>query len=58
MCVALVQYPHLVLCVVASPNAIFSSIVPNFALQKVPPPVQDEHGDVVEDSGWAHKMVL
>jgi len=55
MYVALVQYPHLVSCVVASPNAIPSSIVPNFGPQEVLPPIQDEHGNAMEDNEWAYK---
>ncbi len=39
---------------VVGPNAIPSSIVPNITPQKVPP-ILDEHGDVMEDSEWAHK---
>ncbi len=46
------QYLHLVPYVVPSPNVIPSLIVPNLALQEVPPPVQDENGDVSE---WAQK---
>jgi hypothetical protein len=30
-----------------------SSIVPNHAFQEVPPLIQDEHGDAMEDSEWA-----
>ncbi len=33
-------------------NAIPSLIVPDLALQEVPPPIQDENGDVSE---WAQK---
>jgi hypothetical protein len=40
---------------VARPNAIPSSIVPDFAPQNVPPPIQDEHGNAMEDSKWVHK---
>jgi hypothetical protein len=36
-------------------NAIPSLVVPDFAPQEVPPPIQDEHGNVMEDSEWAHK---
>jgi hypothetical protein len=49
------QYPHLVTCVVTSPNAIHSSIVPNLAPQEVPPSIQDEHGDAMENNEWAHE---
>ncbi len=55
MYVDLVQYPHLVSCVATDPNAIPSLIVPNLAPQKVFPPIQNEHGDAMEDSEWAHK---
>jgi hypothetical protein len=41
--------------VVASPNAIPSLIVPNLALQKVPPLIQNESGNAMEDNEWAHK---
>ncbi len=37
---------------VAGPNAIPSLIVPDLALQKVPPPIQDEDRNVSE---WVHK---
>jgi len=40
---------------VVSPNAIPSSIVPYLTFQKVPPLIQDESGNVMEDSEWAHK---
>ncbi len=46
------QYLHLVPYVVAGLNAIPSLIVPNFALQEVLPPIQNENGDVSE---WAQK---
>ncbi len=46
------QYPHLVPYVVVGPNVIPSLIVLNLALQEVPPPIQDENGDVSE---WAQK---
>ncbi len=46
------QYFHLVPYVVASPNAIPSLIVLDLALQEVPPPIQDENGDVSE---WVQK---
>ncbi len=49
------QCPHLVTCVVVSPYAIPSSIVLDFAPQEIFPPIHDEHGDAMEDSGWAHK---
>ncbi len=49
------QYPHIVSCVVASPDATPSLVVPNFAPQEVPLPIQNEHGDAMEDSEWAHK---
>ncbi len=52
MYIVLVQYLHLVPCVVVDPNAIPSLIVPNIAPQEVLPPIQDENGDVSE---WAHK---
>jgi hypothetical protein len=55
MYVVLVQYLHFVSCVVASLDAIPSSIVPDFAPQEVPPPIQDEHGDAMEDNEWVHK---
>jgi hypothetical protein len=32
-----------------------SSIILDFAPQNVPPPIQNEHYDVMEDSEWAHK---
>jgi hypothetical protein len=35
-------------------NAIPSLVVPDFTPQKVPP-IQDEHGNVMEDNEWAHK---
>jgi len=44
------QYLHLVPYVVIGPNAIPSLIIPDFALQKVSPSIQDENGDVSE---WA-----
>jgi hypothetical protein len=47
-----VKYPHLVPYVVVGPNAIPSLIVLDFALQEVPPLIQDENGDVSE---WAQK---
>jgi hypothetical protein len=40
--------------VVASPNAILSLVTPDLAPQKVPFPIQDEHGDAMED-GECHK---
>jgi hypothetical protein len=43
------QYPHLVSCVVASPYVILSLVVLDLAPQKVPPSIQDEHGDAMED---------
>jgi hypothetical protein len=55
MYVVLVQYLHLVTCVVASSFVIPSSVVLNLAPQEVPPPIQDEHGNAMEDSEWAHK---
>jgi hypothetical protein len=36
-------------------DAIFSSIISDLALQEVLPPIQDEHGHVMEYSEWAHK---
>jgi hypothetical protein len=50
MYVVLVQYPHLVSCA-----AIPSIVVPYFAPQEVPLQIQEKHGDVMEDSEWAHK---
>jgi hypothetical protein len=41
--------------VVVGLDAIPSLVVPNFAPQEVLPPIQNEHGDVMEDSEWAHK---
>jgi len=35
-------------------NAIPSLVVLDFAPQEVPP-IQDEHGNVMEDNEWAHK---
>jgi hypothetical protein len=55
MYVVLVQYPHLVTCVVVSPYAILLSIVPNFAPQELPLLIENDHGDVMEDSEWVHK---
>jgi len=55
MYVVLVQYLHLVTCVVASLYAIPSSVVPNLAPQEVSPPIQNEHGNAMEDSEWAHR---
>jgi len=55
MYVTLVQYPHLVSCVVVGPNVVPSSVVPNPTPQKVLLPIQDEHGDAMEDSEWVHK---
>ncbi len=49
------QCPHLVTCVVVSSYVIPSSIILDLAPQEVPPPIQDEHGDAMEDSVWAHK---
>jgi hypothetical protein len=46
------QYLHLVPYVVVGPNEIPSLIVPDLALQEVPPPIQDENEDVSE---WAQK---
>ncbi len=64
MYVDLVRYPHFFTIVVIGLSvishyvhcfsAIPSSFVPNLAPQKVPPPIQDKHGDVMEDSEWAH----
>ncbi len=36
-------------------SAIPSLVVPNFAPQKVPPLIQDEHGNIMEDSEWGYK---
>jgi hypothetical protein len=55
MYVDLVQYPHLVTCVVANLDIILSSIVLNIAPQKVHPLIQDEHGDAMEDNEWAYE---
>jgi len=55
MYVALVQHLHFVSCVLAGPNTIPSLIVPNLALQEVPLPIQDEHGNAMEDSEWVDK---
>jgi len=41
--------------VVASSFAIPSSVVLDLAPQEGPPPIQDEHGNAMEDSEWAHK---
>jgi hypothetical protein len=59
------QYPHVVDIVVASLdviphyicwfNAIPSSIISDLAPQKVIPPIQNENGNAMEDSEWAHK---
>jgi hypothetical protein len=59
------QYRHIVDIVVASLDvnphyicwfsAIPSLVVPDFAPQKVLPPIQDESGDAMEDNEWAHK---
>jgi len=65
MYVALLQYLHLVSCVVVGPNVIPSLIAPSIAPQEVPFPIQDEQGDVMEDSEcvdgvvrWMHTIVL
>jgi hypothetical protein len=55
MYVDFVQYPHLVTCMVIGLNVIPSSIVLDTTPQKVPPLIQDEHGDVMEDNEWAHE---
>jgi hypothetical protein len=55
MYVDLVQYPHLVAIVVASLDAIPSSIVPDHALQKVLPLIQNESGNAIEENEWPHK---
>jgi len=55
MYIVLMQYPHLVSCVVVGPNAIPSLLVPDLTLQEVFLPIQDDHGDAMEDSEWAHK---
>jgi hypothetical protein len=54
MYIALMQYPHLVSCVVVGPDAIPSLIVPNLSPQEVFPSIQYEHGDAMEDSGCMH----
>jgi hypothetical protein len=36
-------------------SAIPSSVVLDFAPQKVPLPIQDESGNAMEDNEWAHK---
>jgi hypothetical protein len=41
--------------VVVGLNAIPSLIIPNLAPQKVPFPIQNEHGDAMEDSEWVYK---
>ncbi len=40
---------------VVSPYAILSSIVPNLAPQELLLPIENEHGDVMEDNEWVHK---
>jgi hypothetical protein len=55
MYVVLVQYPHLASCAVVGPNAIPSLVVLDLALQEVFLPIQDDHGDAMDDSEWAHK---
>jgi hypothetical protein len=32
-----------------------SSVIVDFAPQKVPFQIQDEHGDAMEDNEWVHK---
>jgi hypothetical protein len=55
MYVVLVKYLLLVTCMVVRFDVIPSSVVLDFVPQKVPPPIQDEHGNAMEDSEWAHK---
>jgi hypothetical protein len=55
MYVDLMQYPPLVTCVVISLDVIPSSIVLDIAPQKVPPLIQNEHGDAMKDNEWAHE---
>ncbi len=50
MYVDLMQYPHLITCVVASPYVIPSLVVLNIVPHKVLPPIQDEHGNTMEDN--------
>jgi hypothetical protein len=53
--VDLVQYSHLVTCVVVGPNAILSSILPNLACQELFLSIQDEHEDVMDDNEWVNE---
>jgi hypothetical protein len=55
MYVDLVQYLHLVTCVVVGLDTIPSSIVLNTAPQEVPLLIQDEHGNALEDNEWAYE---
>jgi hypothetical protein len=68
MYVDLVRYPHFfaivvvglsvishyVRCFSAKPSSFVRNLAPNLAPQEVPPPIQDKHGDAMEDSEWAH----
>ncbi len=55
MYIVLVQHLHLVPFVVSRLNAIPSLVILDLTLQEVLLPIQDESGDVMEDSEWAHK---
>jgi hypothetical protein len=53
--VDLVQYSHLVTCVVVGPNVILLSVVPNLARQEVFLSIQDEHEDVINNNEWVNE---
>jgi hypothetical protein len=55
MYIALVQHLHLVPFVVSRLNVIPSLVILDLTFQEVPLPIQDESGDAMEDSEWAHK---
>jgi hypothetical protein len=40
-------------------SSFFVNLIPNLdlALQKVPPPTQDEHGDAMEENEWVQQGV-
>jgi hypothetical protein len=50
MYVDLMQYPHLITCVVVGPNVIPSLVVLDIVPQEVFPPIQDEHGNTMEEN--------
>jgi hypothetical protein len=41
---------HYVHCFSKIPALVVSDLAP----RKVPPPIQDKHGDAMEDSEWVH----